>query len=101
MALTGYNSQVVGSHATLATLSSATVIATPEGGDAVQFQPATQSIRYTTDGTTPTSTVGFLVTAGTMVLLDMGSSQTLKVIETTASASLQYQWFRTIRDTNT
>lgn len=98
MGLTGYNSLIVGNHTTNSSLSSAVTLTTPSGGDVVQLQAFAQNIRYTTDGTTPTATTGFQITAGSLVVIDIGPNQTLKVIEETASASIQYQWFRTLKD---
>lgn len=96
--ITGYTAQLVGSHTSLATLSTAIALAPPAGGDVIQLQVFAQNIRYTLDGTTPTATTGFQITSGSCVVIDVGSDHVLKVIEETASASVQYQWFRAKRD---
>ena len=61
-------------------------------GKVVEFQPESQSIRYTLDGSTPTSTVGFLVTAGTTVCYE-GDLSLVRFIEIGASATLNVHVF--------
>lgn len=56
----------------------------------------TTNIRFTLDGTTPTTTVGFLLTPTLGVVridLDSGASR-LRVINVTAANTIQFQWFR-------
>ncbi len=61
-------------------------------GAAVQFQPETQSIRYTVDGTEPTTTIGFLVTAGTTVFY-VGDLTKVQFTEVTSGATLNVHVF--------
>lgn len=71
-----------------ATISAATAFASPPtGATAVLVQAEAQNIRITTDGTTPTSTVGLLVTTTMPVLLTADIAR-LKVIEVSASAAV-------------
>ena len=54
---------------------------------------ATQSLRYTLDGTTPTATVGFLVKAGEPPhIIALGEDVTVKIIEVSATCVESYQW---------
>lgn len=64
---------------------------TPGDATKVLVQAITQNIRFTLDGTTPTSSVGFRITAGDppMVIPVSGS---VKFIEEIAGAVLQLQW---------
>jgi hypothetical protein len=98
MPLTGFQGVRVGSHTTNASLSSAVTITIPEGVDSFLLQAFTQNVRVTFDGTTPTSTTGFQLTAGSLLQVDVGLDSTVKIIQETASASIQYQFFRTRRD---
>lgn len=84
----------VGSHADGASISSALTL-TPPNDDASKLlmQALGQNVRFTLDGTTPTATKGFQLVAGDPpLLLPVTSSTTVKVIEETATADLQYQW---------
>lgn len=55
----------------------------------------TQPVRVTVDGTTPTSTVGNLIDAGTEgVILNLVDLTVIQVIETAASAALNVSYFR-------
>ena len=57
----------------------------------VVIQALTQNVRFTLDGTAPTTTLGFLLTAGDPPITIPLEGVTLKVIEATATASLQFQ----------
>lgn len=102
MALSDYDELVTGSHTTVSDLSSAVNLSTtkPEGADYIQIVAFTKNVMYTIDGTTPTSSTGFPLTAGTIYNLKVGQGATMKVIEAEASASIQYQWFQRITDKN-
>jgi len=80
------------SHTQNSSLSSAVTLTTPAGANALLIQAFTQNIRYTVDGTTPTASKGFQLAAGSILLIDVGADMTIKVIEETASASIDYQW---------
>jgi len=82
-----------GSHAQDATISAATTLTQPAGANAILIQAFAQNVRYTLDGTTPTATLGFRIAAGDEKLIPVpASGMTVKVIEETASASIDYQW---------
>ena len=61
-------------------------------GTTVMFQPETQSIRWTMDGSDPTASRGFLVTAGTVVCYT-GDLSKVRFIEVGASATLNVAVF--------
>jgi hypothetical protein len=87
-----YNFTCVGGHSSSATLSSAFTITVPATANKIIMEAVTQNIRFTLDGTTPTATLGFRVIAGTgPLMVPVVPAQTVKVIEETASAVLQYQ----------
>ena len=84
---------VVGGHSANVSISGATTLTPPAGASQVLIQAITQNIRYTLDGTTPTSTIGFQMRAGDPpVVLSVTPSMTLQVIQESATASLQYVW---------
>jgi hypothetical protein len=86
----------MGAHQTDSTLSAAQALNRPTGAEAanqVLIQALTQNVRFTLDGTTPTATVGFqLKAADPPTLIPIGAANNIKVIEETASATIQYQW---------
>lgn len=83
-------------HTSNSSLSSAVSITTPMGSEGLLVQALTQNIRFTIDGTTPTSTLGFQLKAGDPpVLIPVAPGTVLKFIEETATANLQYQSVRT------
>jgi hypothetical protein len=82
----------VGAHTTDTTVSTATTITRPDGGNRLLMQCVTQNIRYTLDGTTPTASVGFRLAAGDSVEIVLGAAAVVKVIEETASAVVGWQW---------
>lgn len=65
-------------------------VPTEAGG--VLLQAETQNVRFRTDGTAPTTSVGLILIAGDAPVLLSGKDaiRNLKVIETTASAKLNY-----------
>lgn len=87
---------IVGAHTQDTTISSATVIALPAGANGLLIQATGQAIRYTLDGTTPTSSLGFvLATSFAPVLITFpGDDTVLTVIESAASAAIEYQAVR-------
>jgi hypothetical protein len=63
--------------------------------DKLLIQALNQSARYTLDGTTPTSTVGFQLTAGKdPYVIPLASGTVITIIEAAAACELQYQWGR-------
>ena len=83
--------KILGSHTTDATISASTTITPHADANALLLQAFTNNIRYTLDGTTPTASTGFQLAAGEVLLIDLHSSMTIKIIEETASASAQWQ----------
>jgi hypothetical protein len=84
----------VGSHTGGTSISSATTLTIPNGARYVLVQALAQNVRYTLDGTTPTTTLGFQLKAGDpprSIWCETGV--TLKFIEEAATASLQYQFY--------
>jgi hypothetical protein len=87
----------VGSHTVNSSLSAAVNLSTtmPTGAKGIMIQALTQNVCYTLDGTTPTASNGFIITAGQpAIVIRMGTAVVLKVIEAAASASIQYCWVR-------
>lgn len=75
----------------VSSLSSAVACPSPSGA-MVMFQPESQSIRWTMDGSTPTASLGFLVTAGTTVCFT-GDLSRVKFIEVAGGATLNVAVF--------
>lgn len=94
----GYRLNPLGSHSTDATISSATTITPETNADYVAIQAFTNAVRYTLDGTTPTASVGFRIAANDSDVVSVGPNTVIKVIEETASASVQWQSFQLLRD---
>lgn len=87
---------VVGSHTTNSSLSSAVSLTQPANASRILLQAFTQNVRFlfaeTTSTDVPTATKGFRLLAGERIDLSIPAGTILKVIEETASASIQYQW---------
>lgn len=60
----------------------------PAGATSVWLQAETQSIRYSTDGTDPSSSHGLILVVGNDPVLYSGNISALKFLEVTASAIL-------------
>lgn len=91
---------LVGNHASSSGFSSAATLTIPGGDcDAVAIQAIGQNIRYTMDGTTPTATVGFQITAGDSDIIPISSGTTITLIEEAATATVQYQFLRLVEGT--
>lgn len=91
------NFNPIGAHSDGADISSAAEIERPAalavGVAKLLIQALTQNVRYTLDGTTPTATTGFQLVAGDPpIIIPIGGSTTVKVIEEAATADLQFQW---------
>jgi len=83
----------IGGHESGEDISSAVELTAPATATKLLIQAVTQNVRYTIDGTTPTATLGFLLTAGDPPgIIYFGADMQVQVIEETATASLQYQW---------
>lgn len=86
-------SRTVGSHSDGATISAATVLARPAGGNVIILQALTQNVRYTLDGTVPTASKGFQLVAGDPpIAIPAGPGVVVTVIQEQATADLQVQW---------
>jgi hypothetical protein len=77
-----------------ATLSSAVTVAVPDGADWIMISAQTNSVRVTLNGETPTDALGILVTTVTPVVLPVLDGGSVKFIEQTASAAVDYYFFR-------
>lgn len=74
-------------------ISSAVTLTPETGATKLLIQALEQNIRYTLDGTTPTSTLGFQIRAGDPEkLIPLGNNTEINVIEEAATADMQYQW---------
>lgn len=86
----------VGSHANRNDLAAAQTIARPVVASAptqLLVQAIDQNIRYTLDGALPTATFGFRLTAGNdPIAIPVGPKSTLRFVEETATAVLEYVW---------
>jgi hypothetical protein len=82
----------IGAHTIDTTISASTTLTPTTGADVITIQPLTQNVRITFDGTTPTATTGFQMVASTIYVLDIAPNTVLKIIEETATASVQYQF---------
>jgi len=82
-------------HVSNGSLSAAVSIAVPESATLLLIQAISKNVRVTLDAsTTATATVGFQVTAGTAQYFPLASSKTISVIEESATATVQYQFFK-------
>ena len=87
------NFNPVGAHTQNGTLSSAVTLTIPAAATKIMLQGQTQNIRYTLDGTAPTTSKGFQLKAGDPpVILSLGRSSAIKLIEEAATAVLDYQF---------
>jgi len=83
----------VGAHSDGLDISSAVTLTPPIGATKLLIQALDQACRFTLDGTTPTAANGFQLAAGDPpLLLPLGGSSVIKVIEEAATCDLQYQW---------
>ena len=86
----------IGAHTTNSSLNAAVTLTQPTGANRILLQAFTQNVRFlfteTTDTTVPTASIGFRLLAGERIDLSVPAGTLLKVIEETASASIQYQW---------
>jgi hypothetical protein len=83
----------IGAHSDGAVITSATTLTPPAGAGKVLIQALGANVRFTLDGTAPAAGKGFQLRVGEPpLLIGVGAGTTLKVIEETATADLQYQW---------
>lgn len=88
----GYVFNPMEAHQADPTISGATLLTRPTGADVIRIQAFTQALRYTLDGSTPTASAGFRLAANEMIEIPLGASGSVKVIEETATGSVQWQW---------
>lgn len=82
-----------GAHNSGLSISSAQTITIPDGATKWIVQTIDQNVRYTLDGTTPTTSSGFRLTADRdPIVIPISPGTTLKVIEETGTADLEYQF---------
>lgn len=83
----------VGAHTVNSSLSSAVTLTPPAGANALLIQALTQNVRFTLDGTTPTASTGFQIIAGNpAMIIDLSATTVFKIIQETATATIQYQF---------
>lgn len=83
---------IVGAHIEL-TAAADTPIGMPAGAKRILIQALSQNVRYTLDSSAPTATKGFQLKAGDPpILIPIGPSSGLRVIQETATAEIEYQW---------
>lgn len=85
----------VGSHSqyTAGGVDSATTPTVASGATKLLIQCFTQNCRYTLDGTVPTTSKGFRLTAAAdPVVIPINTGTTFKIISETAGAAVEYQW---------
>lgn len=83
----------VGTHTTLTGIAAATPLEKPAGATQVLIQASGQNIRFTLDNTAPTTTKGFLITAGSdPIIIAVPGETIIQFIQVAATAVLQYQW---------
>lgn len=83
----------VGSHNDGTDISSATELTPPTGATKLLIQTSDQNVRFTLDGTTPTSSKGFKIApSDAPLLIEIDLNTTITVIEEAATADIQYQW---------
>lgn len=73
----------------ITSLGAATALTIPAGTGKVILRPAAQAVRFRSDGTNPTASVGFPIPVGEKFELETSSLSAFRVIEQAASASLE------------
>lgn len=92
--LASFNPQ--GAHTRNASLGSVVTLTPPTNASYLLIQALAQNVRYTLDGTTPTASAGFqLVASDPPLLLSVRGVASVKVIQETTGAEVQYQWGQT------
>lgn len=86
---------VVGAHGqyTAGTMDTAQTVTIPAGATKLLIQAFTQNARVTLDGTTPTASKGFRITAwNDPIEIPIGTGTSIKIISETAGAAVEYQF---------
>lgn len=82
----------VGAHTSTALTGAVTTLSVDSRATGVLIQAETQNVRYTLDGTNPTSSLGFVLTADAdPVIIPKNSDITIKVLRSASGAVIQYQ----------
>lgn len=82
----------VGAHTSTTLTGSVTTLSVDSRATGVLIQAETQNVRYTLDGTNPTTSNGFVLTAGAdPIIIPKNSDITIKVLRQTSGAVIQYQ----------
>ena len=90
--VTGF-APVSGDHTQRDDLATVKTITVPSDAGVWMVQASTQNVRFTLDGTTPTATKGFLITAAQAPLyIPVEGASSIKVIEVSTTAVLDYQF---------
>lgn len=76
----------------ITSLSSAATLTVPAGATCAIIQAETKDVRWRDDGTSPTSSVGMVLTAGAEVFYT-GALAAFAAIETAASAKLNISYY--------
>ena len=79
----------------MTSLAAATAPTVPAGTAMMLMMVEGQDIRWRDDGTSPTATVGMLVTVGQTLQYDAGQLAVLKIIEVAASAKCNLSYYGT------
>lgn len=86
----------VGNHTSNASISAVVTLVPPDEANFILIQSLDQNAYYTIDGTGPIATgtvTGFLLKADDPpTSIPIERNQSIKVIEATATATIQYQW---------
>lgn len=85
--------QTVGSFTRNASLSSAVTLTKPTGATHLLIQILSNDVVITFDGTTPTTTNGFILLKNNTYEFTLHATTSIKVIEYAASAEIRYQFF--------
>lgn len=75
-------------------LTTAQTVTLPNNANSILISADGQPIRFTIDGTTPTSTLGITLAVNQPLRLDLFPGAVLKAIETAASGFLNYQFIQ-------
>ena len=90
-----FDMQPIGAHQNDTTISSATSFTCPDRANGVLISALAQDVNFTLDETTPTATLGLTLKADdTVIFLPMFPGQVIKVIEQTASATINLQFVK-------
>jgi hypothetical protein len=81
----------VGAMTRNASISTATTLTIPSRANGLFLQGETSDVYYTLDGSTPSTTNGFILQSGELIRLDLFTGAAVKVIS--ATGAVRYQAF--------